>query len=440
MKSSKTTLPVFLLLLSCASHCQAQTATINWNNTHQILDGFGASDAFELAPLTRTQADLFFSPTTGIGLSLLRTNVPEDGSCSTVNTTCAGDVSNMQIAIANGAKVWSTPWSPPASMKSNGSIKQGGALLPGSYAAYATYLANYVKSLKSLYGIDLYALSVQNEPESAQHWDSAVWTPANFATFIGANLGPTFAADGLATLIITPETFQWQDLAEYENPTMSNSKTATYVSIIATHNYAYNGTGEPPSSLGHSENKHLWETEICDFATPDPSIASALKYAQSINNWMTISNANAWHYWELINPSVHYNAGLMDSSGTATKRLYMMGNYSKFVRPGFYRIDATATPQNGVSVSAYKNSTSSTLVIVVINQNSSNVSQTFALNGAAVSSVTPWITSASFDLVQQSDVPVSGGSFVYSLPAASITSFVGTTALAAPTGLTAKVL
>jgi glucuronoarabinoxylan endo-1,4-beta-xylanase len=440
MKSPKTILAGFLLLLFCARHSPAQTATINWNNAHQVIDGFGASDAFELAPLTSAQADLFFSPTTGIGLSLLRTSVPEDGSCSTVNTTCAGEVSNMQFAIANGAKVWSTPWSPPASMKSNGSVTQGGHLLPGSYAAYATYLANYVKSLKSLYGIDLYALSVQNEPESGHHWDSAVWTPANFATFIGANLGPAFAADGLTTLIIMPETFQWQDLAEYENPTMSNSKAAAYVSIIATHNYAYNGTGEPSYLLGQNENKHLWETEICDFAAPDPTITSALKYAQSINNWMTISNANAWHYWELINPSVTYNAGLMESSGTVTKRLYMMGNYSKFVRPGFYRIDATATPQNGVSVSAYKNSTSRALVIVVINQNNSGVSQSFSLNGATVSRVTPWITSASFDLVQQSDVPVTGGSFVYSLPAASITSFVGTTTLAAPTGLKAKVL
>jgi glucuronoarabinoxylan endo-1,4-beta-xylanase len=439
MKSSKTILSGFLLLLFCASHSQAQTATINWNNTHQVIDGFGASDAFELAPLTSAQADLFFSSTRGIGLSLLRTNIPEDGSCSTVNATCAGEVSDMQIAIANGAKVWSTPWSPPASMKSNRSVTEGGDLLADSYSAYASYLANYVKSLKNFYGIDLYALSVQNEPESGHNWDSAVWTPANFATFIGANLGPTFAADGLPTLIIMPETFQWQDLAEYESPTMSNSKTAAYASIIATHNYAYDGIGEPSYLSGQNENKHLWETEACDFAAPDPSISSALKYAQSINNWMTISNANAWHYWYLINRNID-NEGLMDSAGIATKRLYMMGNYSKFVRPGFYRIDATPTPQNGVSISAYKSSSSGALVIVVINQNSSNVSQSFELDGATVSSVTPWITSASFDLVQQSKVPVSGRSFVYSLPAASITSFVGTTAPAAPAGLTAKVL
>jgi glucuronoarabinoxylan endo-1,4-beta-xylanase len=117
----------------------------------------------------------------------------------------------------------------------------------------------------------------------------------------------------------------------------------------------------------------------------------------------------------------------------------MMGNYSKFVRPGFYRIDATMTPQNGVSVSSYKNSTSGALVIVVINQNSSSVSQRFVLNGVSTPSMTPWITSASLNLIQQPDVPVTGGSFVYVLPASSITSFVGVTTAVTPAGLTAKV-
>ena len=134
------------------------------------------------------------------------------------------------------------------------------------------------------------------------------------------------------------------------------------------------------------------------------------------------------------------NEGLVRSdSVTVSKRAYMLGNYSKFERPGFYRIDATHTPQSGVLVSAYKDASTGALVIVAINQNTSTVSQSFALEGATASRVTPWITSASFDLIQQSDVPVSGGSFVYSLPAYSITSFVGTTAVGAPSGLTVKV-
>jgi glucuronoarabinoxylan endo-1,4-beta-xylanase len=161
---------------------------------------------------------------------------------------------------------------------------------------------------------------------------------------------------------------------------------------------------------------------------------------------MAIANANAWNYWLLIDHHLHNNnEGLIGPDGvTVSKRAYMLGNYSKFVRPGFYRIDATATPQDGVDVSAYKNSAAGVLVIVVINQNSSSVSQSFALVGGTASSVTPWITSGSLNLAQQADVPVASGSFTYNLPAFSVTSFVGnatttSVAPAPPTQMTATV-
>ena len=176
--------------------------------------------------MTSDEATLFFSPTAGMGLSLLRTAIPDDGSCATVNAKCAGEVSDMQLAIANGARVWSTPWSPPAAMKTNGTVDNGGSLLAASYAPYANYLANYVKSLSTLYGINLYALSVQNEPEKNVFYGSAIWNGANFDTFVGKNLGPTLAAEGLTPLVILPETSIWQDLAGYSNATMNDPAAA----------------------------------------------------------------------------------------------------------------------------------------------------------------------------------------------------------------------
>jgi glucuronoarabinoxylan endo-1,4-beta-xylanase len=109
-------------LLLPASRAGAQTATIDWATAHQVIDGFGASDAF-VAPLTSTQMEFLFGTAPGdIGLSLLRTELPDDGSCASVSSTCAGSVQDMQAAIAKGARVWSTPWSPPASMKTNGNV------------------------------------------------------------------------------------------------------------------------------------------------------------------------------------------------------------------------------------------------------------------------------------------------------------------------------
>ena len=125
----------------------------------------------------------------------------------------------MQFAIANGAKIWSTALSPPASMKTNGSVDctagpGNGALSPSSYSAYATYLANYVKSLRSLYGINLYALSVQNEPDGCHPYDGSHLEAAHLDTFIKNNLGPTFASAGLSsTLIMMPESSTYTTLA-----------------------------------------------------------------------------------------------------------------------------------------------------------------------------------------------------------------------------------
>jgi len=444
-------------LLFYAPHSQGQSATVNWNSRDQEIDGFGAASVG--VTLTTAQAEFFFSTGSGsLGLSLLRTEVPDDGSCSTINTTCAGQVTDMQLAITNGARVWSAPWSPPASMKSNGTTlchtgSDYGSLLSGSYASYAAYLANYVKSLSSLYGINLYALSVQNEPDYCPiKYDGAAWTAANLDEFIKANLGPAFAADGVAgTLIMMPETSNWTSswagFTSTATTTMEDPAAAAYVGINAWHDY-----DDAPSIVNPfaAQGKKFWETEVsagpgygpslCDGCW-DPSIADALMWAQIVNNRMTAANANAWNYWQLIGTDSNgglgqFDGGVLNASGfTVAKRAYMLGNYSKFVRPGYYRIDATPVPRSGVLVSAYKSPSSGSLVIVVINQNSSSVSQSFTLNGTAASTVTPWVTSATFDLARQSDVDVIDGSFTYSLAGSSITSFVGdtTTSSVAPT-------
>jgi glucuronoarabinoxylan endo-1,4-beta-xylanase len=108
----------------------------------------------------------------------------------------------------------------------------------------------------------------------------------------------------------------------------------------------------------------------------------------------------------------------------------MLGQYSKFVRPGYSRIDATHLPQTGVSVSAYQDTGTESLVIIATNYTGSAVSQTFNLtNAPKLSTLTPTITSASLNLAERSNVSVSGNSFTYTLPAESITTFVGSASI-----------
>ena len=108
------------------------------------------------------------------------------------------------------------------------------------------------------------------------------------------------------------------------------------------------------------------------------------------------------------------------------KRAYCLGNFSKFIRPGYYRVTATANPTTNVYVSAYKNDSTDDFVIVAINKGTSSITQKFVLNNFTAGTVTPWITSGTLNLAQQGSVNVSGNSFSYSLPAKSVCSFVGT--------------
>ena len=80
--------------------------------------------------------------------------------------------------------------------------------------------------------------------------------------------------------------------------------------------------------------------------------------------FMTVAQANAWHYWWLV--PYESSIGLMDANAAPTKRLFAVGNYSRFVRPGHYRIDV-ANHNPFTSISAYKDTNSGNFAIVAIN-------------------------------------------------------------------------
>src|SRR5262245_58912956 len=136
--------------------------TVNFTNVRQHIDGFGASSAW-LPSLTTTEANTLFSTNTGIGLSLLRSRIrPSDGG--------SDEVSIMQQARDRGARIWSTPWTPPTTYKDTNSsgvfALEGGNYRGGAAtnAAYANYLASYVQKMAN-FGVNIYAISVQNEPD-----------------------------------------------------------------------------------------------------------------------------------------------------------------------------------------------------------------------------------------------------------------------------------
>jgi O-glycosyl hydrolase len=141
---------------------------------------------------------------------------------------------------------------------------------------------------------------------------------------------------------------------------------------------------------------------------------------------MTIASMSAWHYWWVYPGTTDDNGALWDkSSGKPSKRLWVEGNYGRFVRPGFERVGTTGSAPSGVVLTAYKNPSDGTVVVVAINNNKNAASLSVFVSGAAPCSVTPWVTSSADSLASKASLPVSDSRFTFSLGAESVTTFVG---------------
>ena len=226
-------------------------------------------------------------------------------------------------------------------------------------------------------------------------YDSAVWTAAEIDTFVATNLRPTFATDGLSTLIYVPEGSGYNEMS-LGSTCATDPSCNTYIGGVVWHDYDANLTGTNtiaadayPSDW--PEGKKYWETEASCGSGFGPNfcqsgfntdITDALDWAAVIDQRIAVDNANAWLYWWLVGLNSTDDQALVNSSGTIAKRAYMLGQYSKFVRPGYSRIDATHLPATGVSVSAYQNTATGSLVIVATNYSASDVSQQFSITNA----------------------------------------------------------
>jgi glucuronoarabinoxylan endo-1,4-beta-xylanase len=293
-------------------------------------------------------------------------------------------------------------------MKSNNDVNNGGTLNDANYGDYANYLESFVTYMQNG-GVSLYAISMQNEPDWVTTYESCAWTAAQMDTWVANN------SSVLTTKLIMPEAAGFN--TALSNPALDDPNAVGHIAIIAGHLY-----GSSPSYYAKavSLGKDVWMTE---HAFSDTGIAGALKLAKEVHDSMTTASYDAYVWWWLQNwTGGGYLNGLLDEQNNITLNGYAMGQFSKFIRPGYVRANATNNPSGSVYVSAYKGS--GHYVIVAINLGTTDVRQPFVIQNQTVTSMTPYRTSATENLTQLSVVNVASDSFSYTLPANSITTFV----------------
>ncbi len=412
--------------------CGAGTSTssdvvVNLSSTQQKISGFGVSSAWAGSYADPSHADYLWSTTTGAGLSLLRIRYG-DG------------LAIAKSAATYGVTVWMTPWGTGTNGAPGGSFTTtqnnpngctGSMPVLTDAAGFAGALVSWVQNAKTQ-GVPIYAVSAANEPDSCGINQTTSYSAAQLAKWI-ETLGPAMA--NINVKVMAPETMNWYGFPSYFTAIQNDANAYKYVDIFAGHRY---GLGPDSTNsavvaankaIAADTSKEYWETEVdTGTASGDSSgdgIASALLMAKQMHADLTVANLNAWHLWWLYNASG--NGGfLFDTTNKVwSKRLWVLGNYSRFVRPGFKRVSTSGTVPSGVLLTAFTNPADGTVAVVAVNNNTSATSVSVFVTGAAPCSMTPWVTSSSDNLAAKTAVAISQSRFTFSLGAQSVTTFVG---------------
>ena len=321
-------------LLLCASLLCARggppSCVVNWNDVRQQIDGFGGGVVFlnpaSLDPVTAANMDTLFLTNTSsqLGLTLLRIRI--DSSTNWSNGLLDG-----QNAVARGARILATPWSPPPGMKNTNSIV-GGSLLASEYGIYANYLNGFAAFMKTN-GAPLAAISLQNEPDANVNYESCTWTPTELQTFCHSNAGGITNAS-----VLIPESESYS--IAYSDPTLNDPVAAANVSIVAGHLYGVSTIQNYANA--QAKGKPTWMTE---YLVNDQSLTAAIATAQQIHDCLTSGNMSAYIWWKCLGDA----NGLVNAAGVPQIRGLFMAQFSRFVRPGFHRIGIVNTANDAVS-------------------------------------------------------------------------------------------
>ena len=417
----------------------ACTIRVNCGSAFQRVEGFGGalteSSAYVLSlipPEKRKQAlAAYFSPDSGNRYTLARTHL---NSCdfSLENWACVQTpdetldsfsmertdkyitplVKDARDAAGGGLRLLISPWSPPAWMKDNNNMNQGGKLLKKYYPLWAAYFVRFIDELKKR-GIETWAVSVQNEPAASQVWDSCQWTAAEEGEFAAGHLGPALEkyAGGAGRRI---KIFVWDHnrdlLWERFSETMSAVGAEKYIDGAAFHWYSGDQYENIAQAARAFPGKGFLFSEGCVEGGPRPGAwFSGERYAHNIINDLN-HGCTGWIDWNIAldmqggpNHVGNYcDAPLLVDTDSGelhfNSSYYYIGHFSRFIRPQAARlecaIDSYMTPAtvdgrmgNMMEACAFKNADGSAALVVLNRTEADMVYELCTSGGSELTSV-----------------------------------------------------
>jgi glucosylceramidase len=292
-----------------------------------------------------------------------------------------------------------SPWSPPAFMKTNGQRTFGGSLKPEYRGMWAEYICHYIKEYRAKgHSIDM--LTIQNEPNATQTWDSCLYTAEQEKEFLRDFLYPALVKNGLEDIEVSIWDHNKERMFERAS-TIIDEETDKMVQGVAFHWY----TGEHFDAIKlvseKFPNKKLIFTEGCvEYSrfSEAGQLANAQMYAYDIIGNIN-AGMNAFIDWNILlnkegGPNHVGNfcdAPIMcdtENDIVQEKLSYTyIGHFSRYIEPGAKRIASTKYTDK-LSVVAMKNP-DGTIVTVLLNRAEEDVPVALRLAGQVTEFTVP---------------------------------------------------
>ena len=396
------------------------------SKTFQTFIGIGgaltdaAAETFAKLPKAKQEDFLkaYYDQNEGIGYTLARTNMNScDFSSGSYTYVDEGDKALKSFTVSHDEKykipmikqaiqaaggslpLFISPWSPPAWMKDNNNMLQGGKLLPEYYDPWAMYYVKYIQALEKQ-GVPVWGLSVQNEPMAKQTWESCIYFADEERDFIKKHLGPTLWNNGLKE----KKLIAWdhnRDLVYHRaSAILSDPEAAKYVWGIGFHWYE-SWTGAPtPENLKLVNQafpeKPILLTEACNYPFSWNTFEQ-WKWGENYGASM-ISDFNngavAWTDWNVLldetgGPNhvgnfcfAPIHGDTRDGSLHFMNSYFYIGHFSKYIRPGAKRI-ACSSNRAQLQTTAFVNPNGQH-VVIVMNQGDTAVKFRMYLGSQAI--------------------------------------------------------
>lgn len=390
---------------------QAPSAThieLDPERKYQEMIGFGGAfteaAAYSLSLISPEKREevihRYFDPEKGLGYRLGRTHINScDFSLGNYTYVEDGDTSLESFSIEREKKLVipliqeamevagrelslvASPWSPPSWMKTNGEMNNGGKLLSEYESVWADYYSKYIEAMEEE-GIRIWGITIQNEPEAKQVWDSCLYSGAEERDFIKNHLGPSLTKNGHDDVKVIIWDHNRDVIYERAHAVLSDPEAAKYVWGTGLHWYV-SEEFENLSKVHHAfPDKHLIFTEGCmEGGVQVGSWVTGERYGRNIigdlNNYL-----EAWIDWNLVlneeggpnhvgnycdapvivdtqTDEVHYNSSY-----------YYIGHFSKYIKPGARRIGCQVS-NDSILATSFENPDGE-IVLVAMNANRGN--------------------------------------------------------------------